>query len=413
MTLTYTARLKLAVPDFLTEPWHSEFAQAMESIDRILYDAVLQQQADLWVNNHVYAIGDLIISPDNGSLYVCAVANTSTASPQTFTQELAAHPTFWSLFAPTLATQAEAEAGVENTKYMSALRTKQAITALTSQTALFTPRAGRLEYVSAAQLKFSPYNGNLIKIDGNLYEIPPAGIAGLSNTGVYVNGVSGQNLVADTNYFVYAMIVGGVVTANFGSSTPGHRPSQTAGNEGVEVAWNGVSEFNTNTLIGIIRTGTIADFADNEQVRYVRSWHNAPTVRLMSIFTVTASVSSVAYAEMGTGSNRIFWINFTGETINVAFSGPAFSPAPGLVQASFSIGLDSTTVAQDNFNYLDLPTPSVSAPMNLDLNMTPSEGNHFAALLASTLGGNAVSVWVPTNVAGKRPTIHALIPARG
>src|SRR2546421_2121147 len=44
---------------------------------------------------------------------------------------------------------------------------------------------GRLSYVSATALKFVPYNGDLIKINGGIYRIPPAGIAGLANTSVY------------------------------------------------------------------------------------------------------------------------------------------------------------------------------------------------------------------------------------
>ena len=40
MTLTYTPHFHLAIPDFLSEPWHSEFATAMQSIDDALYSVV-------------------------------------------------------------------------------------------------------------------------------------------------------------------------------------------------------------------------------------------------------------------------------------------------------------------------------------------------------------------------------------
>ena len=130
MTLSYTLHLKLAVPDFLSEPWHAEFAAAMDSIDRALYEGIVVQGSTLWMNSTVYIIGDMVVSPDNGSIYVCAAAHTSSPAPQTLTQELIDHPTYWgALAASQLATQAEAEAGVENSHYMSPLRTRQAIIA--------------------------------------------------------------------------------------------------------------------------------------------------------------------------------------------------------------------------------------------------------------------------------------------
>ena len=130
MTLSYTLHLKLAVPDFLSEPWHAEFAAAMDSIDRALYEGIVVQGSTLWMNSTVYIIGDMVVSPDNGSIYVCATAHTSSPAPQTLTQELIDHPTYWgALAASQLATQAEAEAGVENSHYMSPLRTRQAIIA--------------------------------------------------------------------------------------------------------------------------------------------------------------------------------------------------------------------------------------------------------------------------------------------
>jgi microcystin-dependent protein len=129
MTLSFTKNLHLAVPDFLTEPWHSEFAQAMDSIDEIVFHALIAQDIDLWQNSTVYAIGSLVISPDTGGIFSAAVAHTSTAAPQTFAQEQIDHPTFWTPLGLRLATQAEAEAGIDNTKYMTPLRVAQAIDA--------------------------------------------------------------------------------------------------------------------------------------------------------------------------------------------------------------------------------------------------------------------------------------------
>lgn len=129
MTITYTKNLHLAVPDFLSEPWHSEFAQAMDSIDQVIFSALVSADTALWQNSHVYGIGHLVIDPDTGGLFSAAIAHTSSPAPTTFAAERSAHPTYWTAFALTVASQAEAEAGIDNVKYMSALRTSQAIDA--------------------------------------------------------------------------------------------------------------------------------------------------------------------------------------------------------------------------------------------------------------------------------------------
>ena len=127
MTLSYTKNLHLAVPDFLTEPWHSEFAQAMDSIDQLIYQAIVLAGAELWENDHIYTVGDIVISPDTGGLFSAAETHQSSPAPTLFSQEIIFFPSRWTPVATILASQAEAEAGVENTKYMSPLRTKQAI----------------------------------------------------------------------------------------------------------------------------------------------------------------------------------------------------------------------------------------------------------------------------------------------
>jgi len=129
MTLSYTLHLKLAVPDFLSEPWHAEFAQAMDSIDQAIFNALISQTTTLWLNSTAYVVGNVVIDPQTGTLWTVAVAHTTAASPTLFAAFKAANPTFYTSFTLTLATQAEAEAGIENTKYMSALRVAQAILA--------------------------------------------------------------------------------------------------------------------------------------------------------------------------------------------------------------------------------------------------------------------------------------------
>ena len=144
------------------------------------------------------------------------------------------------------------------------------------------------------QLAFKPYNGNFIKINGTNYTIPNAGIAGLANTAVFVNGVAGQNLAATTDYWVFAFINGGVVTADFRTAAA-HTPSTTAGNEGVEI----LTGDDSRTLIGLCHTfGASAIFVDSATQRFVVSWFNRRRRHLLNTFTATRTTTSNVQIEL-------------------------------------------------------------------------------------------------------------------
>lgn len=407
MTLTYTSRLRLAVPDFLTEPWHGEFAQAMESIDRMVYDALLMQGASLWLNSHAYIVGDVVISPDSGALYTCATPHTSSASPTTFTAELAAHPTYWTTTGPVLATQAEAEAGTDNSKFMSPLRTKQAIAAQSAQVQTFTPRAGQLTRLSASQLAFKPYNGDKIKINGVLYDIPSGGIAGLGNTGVRVDAVAGQNLAANSVYHVYASNVGGIVTGNFSPSAQ-HKPSQTAGNVGVEVSCSAdfVTEFQTDTLIGIIRTNASAQFEDNDVNRYVRSWFNAPPKRLEAFINVDAGFSSASLAEIA-AAFRVNWVQFSDDVVALRFMASCQTTVPHDVTMTIVVN-GATQNVQYYQNMTTAGARYVFAPQ-VSIAMGTNNANQ-ATVYAIAASGITVKASVGN---GNQATFAGMISGRG
>src|SRR5262245_62744931 len=129
MTLSYTRLFRLAVPDFQTEPWHAEFAQAMDSIDAALFTAIVGTNVATWENSHDYKIGDIIIDPGTGTLFAAKVDHTSSPAPQTFANEIIAFPDRWQSFAVGAATQQEAEEGTDNIHYMTPLRVAQAIDA--------------------------------------------------------------------------------------------------------------------------------------------------------------------------------------------------------------------------------------------------------------------------------------------
>ncbi|ABQ38483.1 hypothetical protein [Bradyrhizobium sp. BTAi1] len=126
---------------------------------------------------------------------------------------------------------------------------------------------GRLRYSSATALTYLPFKGDLLKVNGSVYRIPASGIAGLSNSGVYVNGVAGQALAGSTLYYVYAFVNNGVLTAEF--STTGHATSATSGNVGTEIK-NG---DDTRSLIGMVYTNASQQFSD----AFTATWFNRRT----------------------------------------------------------------------------------------------------------------------------------------
>lgn len=180
------------------------------------------------------------------------------------------------------------------------------------------PCCGRLSFVGTTALKFAPHRGDLIKINGALYRIPAAGIAGTANTGVFVNGAGGANLAASTLYYVYAFINAGVVTADF--STTAHATSSTAGNEGVEIAVGADSR----TLIGMAWTDASARFADSA----LASWFNRrsrPTAQASQSITTTSgsevagpAMTFVTWADEAVSIRLTAWLANTGNNYNYA-----------------------------------------------------------------------------------------------
>ena len=191
MTLSYTLHFRLAVPDFLSEPWHGEFAQAMDSIDNALWNLVGVAGATIWTNSTAYEAGNLVVDPSTGRVFICVLAHTSAAAPTTFEEDRAARPENWATSVLELASQEEAEAGTDNTKFMSPLRTAQAIAvqspvpgiaseaqalAGTDNTTIMTPL--RVNQVSGLSVSATP-GGRLTLSSGN--PVMAASVTGAAN----------------------------------------------------------------------------------------------------------------------------------------------------------------------------------------------------------------------------------------
>lgn len=95
MTVDRTAHFRFGIPDFDSDPWHSDLEEAIRAIDTIIYDAVVAQSVAPWANSTIYTIGSLVIDPADGRIWTCAIAHTSPASPTTFTSFRNSNPTYW------------------------------------------------------------------------------------------------------------------------------------------------------------------------------------------------------------------------------------------------------------------------------------------------------------------------------
>jgi hypothetical protein len=227
-----------------------------------------------------------------------------------------------------------------------------------------SPNSGRLNFVSATALSFTPYNGAFIRINGGVFVIPPAGIAGLANTGVVVNGAAGQNLVPNIGYYIYAFVNAGVVTADF--STTVHSVDSTPANAGVEVK-NGDG---TRTLIGMVFTNASAQFSS----ALVASWFNRRT-RTLSSAIGNAGTPGMYFLEVGGGASlnapgtRCYFLGWADENTVQASAMANVGVAGGSANVGCQMGFNG----------------AVTGPLTIQF-MTNNNNNCISAVASAVLG---------------------------
>jgi hypothetical protein len=243
-----------------------------------------------------------------------------------------------------------------------------------------TPQCGRMSYVSATAIKFVPNNGDLIKINGSLYRIPAAGIAGVANTGVFVNGAPASNLAASTLYWVYAFINSGVVTADF--STTARATSSTAGNEGVEIK----SGDDSRTLIGMVYTNASGQFQQTAAVIGVLSWFNRQNLTCAQGGS-NVSTTSTTTINLG-GAALFFMLNWAGDACEARIIGAVGTTG---TWCQFGVGIDgvnggaASLIGVAALNYNNVNNAVTSGGWT-----SPAEGLHaYWTALGAIPGGTA------------------------
>jgi hypothetical protein len=258
--------------------------------------------------------------------------------------------------------------------------TVQQVQARANIAATGSPQCGRLSFVSATALQFLPYGGSDIRINGVILQIPSAGIAGLANTGVYLNGVAGQNLAASTLYYVYAFNNAGTLTADF--STTGHAMSTQAGNIGTEIK-NG---DNTRTLLGMVYTNASAQFSASG---LVLSWFNRRNLTVTGNTASNPSTTSTS-SWVNLGSVPMFGILNWGDEAVFAEIVAAMSGTWNY--AGLAVGIDGSAGGATGNLVGIQPLSYVSSVGNRTGGWaTPSEGYHGYWLAGISGNGGAVT----------------------
>lgn len=196
-------------------------------------------------------------------------------------------------------------------------------------------QCGYLSLASSTALSFGALYGDLIKINGFLYPIPVAGIAGLGNIGVFVNGVGGQNLAANTTYYVYAFNNAGVITGDF--STTAYAIDTTANNVGVAVK----SGDSTRSLIGLCHTDGSAHFNDTTIARNVLSWFNRKLKAVAQGFG-NASTTNVNGTIGQINAGNLTFCTW-GDVLNLLSLYGQGNNSTANIQGIVGLGIDSTT----------------------------------------------------------------------
>lgn len=238
--------------------------------------------------------------------------------------------------------------------------------------------AGRLTYVGATSIKFAPFNGDRVKIAGVWYPIPSAGVTA-ANTGVYVNGTGGQNLAADTTYYVYVFNNAGTLTIDF--STTAYADDTTLGNLGVKIKTGDSSR----SLIGMVRTNSSSQFSDSASSRLVLSWFNRRPRALEGPALSGATRASSTIGEVSATAQTKF-LTWADAATTIKARGYAGSDA--VCNIGSYIGLDTTGTGYSGAPFTQtVPTANYIYGIAPEYVAELADGYHYATILGNVTAG--------------------------
>lgn len=244
---------------------------------------------------------------------------------------------------------------------------------------------------SGANLLLSPLNGNILTINCKPRVIPDAGVT-----------LAPTALAANTTYYIYAFVTGGVVLLEASATAPATQVSTGAMIK---------TGDNTRVLVGMARTDAGVAWADSATQRFVRSWFNDPGFAGKNTYTADRSTASGTATELNT-EIRVEFLSWSGEVI-IAHANGSLTNAAGTFPVT-AIAFDGST-AEAGFEEATLVSSGgviggfgISGPKN-DL----AEGYHYATIVGRSDGANSATWYSNSGATGKAKTYLHVNSVRG
>ncbi|MGH9168435.1 MAG: hypothetical protein ACRD02_11490, partial [Acidimicrobiia bacterium] len=231
-------------------------------------------------------------------------------------------------------------------------------------------QCGRLVYVSTTQIRLDPQDGNSIWVNtGSAWKrrlIPSAGITA-ANTNIRIDGTSGQNLVANTLYWVHLFDNAGTLTIDFSSGTA---PAVDT-TSGLKIK-TGVA---SRALIGMVRTN--ASTPGQFQAGLVASWYKRRKVMGSAALTTDRTRSETSATELHS-EIRVEFLSWSEEAVLASYVGYAYT---NTVTASHTTSIYLNNLATLLSRTLaETPTANLSDNVSQVASFSVSEGHHYVTV---------------------------------
>lgn len=222
-----------------------------------------------------------------------------------------------------------------------------------------------------SNLKLSPFNGNLLTINGTPETIPSAGVS-----------LAPTSLTPGTLYYIYAFMSGATMTLEASATA---RATDTT--TGVEIK----SGDATRTLVGLARPITGPAWQDAAAQRFVLSWFNRVDLGVYAQFTADRTVTGAPFTEVNTEIRNEF-LTWSNEPVRPIAGGSwtVTGASVGVARLSFdgsTAGFARCQVTNTTSVALSLAEPATLL----------SEGYHFTTIEGGRTGGTNVIFIGSTN----------------
>jgi hypothetical protein len=194
--------------------------------------------------------------------------------------------------------------------------------------------------------------------------------------------ISNAGLTASTLYYIYAYMVGAVMTLE--ASATGHATDTSTANNGTEIK----SGDPTRSLVGMIATDATSLFADSATQLFVRSWFNRRR-RTLASPTLGSNVVLNATANEFSTKMRLNFVCWADDAIQATLNSVGTSSTLGAA-VSFRIGYDGAANAS-NQTTVNIAVSGYVFPTPVSDSNILSEGLHFVTGIGGSSAGSAYS----------------------